>query len=713
VNIFGKKSLNDAQQGMIFTRRAMLVSAAQTGFGVVLAARMAWIAIAENEKYTLLSESNRVNLTLIPPRRGWLVDRNGHPLASNRTDFRVDIIPDRLQDKDRVIALLAELLALPPEQVDRIRSDLEKAAGFQPVEVSDGLDYAQFAAVSIRLSELPGVAPSQGYSRHYPAGPSVGHLVGYVGAASAKDYEETKDPLLVTPGFKIGKQGLERFFDKTLTGKPGAKRVEVTARGRIVRDLATRPDVPGKSVKLTIDAGLQEYAGRRLGTQSGSVVVLDCQTGEVLCCASMPSYDPNSFSGGISQLEWEMLSEDDHVPLRNKALQGLYPPGSTVKPMVGLSFLEHGLDPAATVGCSGALRVGNTLFHCWNRRGHGAINMHRAIEQSCDIYFYVMAQRMGMDVIADMARRLGLGQKFDIPFQSQSYGTVPDPAWKLKKYNQPWAIYDTVNATIGQGYMLVNPLQLAVMAGRLGSGRQIHPQFLAGRSGKPTSIGVRPDHLDIIHEAMRDVVNGSGTGRAARLKVPDVLLAGKTGTAQVRRITSAERARGVRSNAGLPFKLRDHALFQGFAPAENPRYAIGLILEHGGHVNKILDSTTIAGDVMTYLFDPKGAMERLPELEKTWGGTPEQRLEAQLAAFRIEKGMAALSDNAANAANAAREAGEAANEARAADEAQRSPTGQPDEPTDESARPAPTAVEHGQAAPADTPPPASNAATSP
>lgn len=659
VNLFGKKTLTDAQQGLVFSRRAMLVSGGQMAVGGMLAMRMGWIAIAENEKYTLLSESNRVNLTLIPPRRGWIVDRKGTPLANNRTDFRVDLIPDRVREPEKVLDLLKDLLGMPPEEVDRVRESLEKAAGFQPVQVAEGLDYAKYAAVSVRLSDLPGVAPSQGFSRHYPAGPSVGHLIGYVGAASAEDYEKTHDPLLITPGYKIGKQGLERYYDRTLTGKPGARRVEVTAHGRIVRDLATRSDVPGKSIRLTIDAGLQEYAGRRLGTQSGAVVVIDCANGDVLASASMPSFDPNSFSDGISHLEWEMLSKDDHVPLRNKALQGLYPPGSTVKPMVALSFLEHGLDPEDHVNCAGAVRVGNTLFHCWSRRGHGPINMHRAIAQSCDIYFYVMAQRFGMDVIADMARRLGLGQKFDLPFPSQSYGTVPDPAWKEKKYNQPWAIYDTVNATIGQGYMLINPTQMAVMASRLASGRQLVPHFLAdGRRHDAAPLGVRQENLDRIHAAMRDVINGGGTGGRARLKVPGVLMAGKTGTAQVRRITMAERARGVRGNASLPFKLRDHALLQAFAPFDKPRYALGCILEHNGHINPLMDSTTISSDIMSYLFDPAGAMERLIAAEKEWGGTPQERLEKQLDAFRIEKGMAAAPpappanamDNAAAAA---------------------------------------------------------------
>lgn len=672
---FKKKSVSEAALSFTFTRRAMVVGGLQAGIGAMLVGRMAWISVAENEKYNLLSESNRVNLTLIPPRRGWIVDRNGRPLANNRTDFRVDLIPERMTDREGTIRSLAHLLALSDEEIERIRDEVAKSPGFRPVQVAEKLTYDQYAAVSVRLPDLPGVAPSQGFSRNYPAGAAVGHLLGYVGAASAKDYEERKDPLLITPGFKVGKDGLEKSFDRELTGKPGAKRVEVTARGKIVRELTTRPDTPGQPIKLTIDAGLQEYAGRRLATQSGSVVVIDCTNGDVLTMASMPSFDPNSFSDGISHLEWDMLSKDDHVPLRNKTLQGLYPPGSTVKPMVALALLEAGVSPAETVSCAGAIRVGNTLFHCHKRRGHGAVNMRTGIAQSCDIYFYQMAQRIGMDRIASMARRVGMGQKFALPFPSQSYGTVPDPAWKMKKYNQKWQVYDTVNATIGQGYMLINPLQMAVMAARLATGRQLMPNFLFGADRPiPAPVGVAEEHLVTIRDAMSAVVNGGGTGGGARMNIPGVLMAGKTGTAQVRRITMAERAGGVRGNASLPFKLRDHALFQGFAPFDNPRYAIACIIEHGGHLNRIEDAPMIAADTLSFLFDPTKATEKLNELEKGWGGTPAERQARQMAAYRlakaIEKGEApAEGANAASAANAAEAGNNSGAAATAADDA--------------------------------------------
>lgn len=652
-----RKIVTEATQSFTFSRRAMVVGGLQGAIGAVLVGRMAWISVVQNEKYSLLSESNRVNLTLIPPRRGWIIDRNGRPLANNRTDFRVDLIPQRIVDAEATITHLAQLLKLEPDDVDRIREDLEKSAGFRPVQVADKLTYDQYAAISVRLPDLPGVAPSQGFSRHYPAGATVGHLLGYVGPATAEDYKARRDPLLITPGFKVGKDGLEKAFDRHLTGKPGAKRVEVTARGKIVQELTTRTDTPGRTIKLTIDAGLQEFAGRRLATQSGSVVVIDCHNGDVLALASMPSFDPNSFSDGISHLEYEMLSKDDHVPLRNKTLQGLYPPGSTVKPMVALALLEAGIGPQETINCPGAIRVGNTLFHCHKRRGHGPLNMRGAIAQSCDIYFYQMAQRIGMDRIASMARRVGMGQKFDLPFPSQSYGTVPDPAWKERKYNQKWQVYDTVNATIGQGYMLINPLQMAVMAARLATGRQLMPNFIFGAPRPdPASVGASEEHLVVIRDAMNAVVNGGGTGGAARSSIPGVMIAGKTGTAQVRRITMAERAGGVRGNSSLAFKLRDHALFQGFAPFDNPRYAIACIIEHGGHMIRNEDAPMIASDTLSYLFDPAKAMEKLETLEKGWGGTPTERQARQMASFRIakaiEKGeVPPPADNGMNAAS--------------------------------------------------------------
>jgi penicillin-binding protein 2 len=489
------------------------------------------------------------------------------------------------------------------------------------------------------MPELPGVARTQGYARHYPAGAAVGHLTGYVGAASAEQYEKTKDPLLITPGFKIGKDGLERTLNDRLRGEAGAKREEVTARGKLVRALATKPDTPGETVRLTIDAGLQEYVARRLGTNSGSAVVLDCLTGDVLAMCSMPSYDPNAFSDGISHLEWNMLSENDHVPLMNKVLQGLYPPGSTVKPMNSLALLRAGISPEQTVFCGGAMRVGTGVFHCWKPGGHGHISMRRAVAQSCDIYFYKMVSDVGYDRIAPTARALGLGQEFDLPFPTQRYGTVPDSAWKKRKYHKDWTVADSLNASIGQGYVLVNPLQLAVMAARLGSGREVVPRLLYGHHhGVAPELDMNPEFLAVVRDAMYAAVNDGGTAGASRLYLPnhpDITISAKTGTAQVRRITMTERrTTGVLSNAQLPFKLRDHALFISFAPSDNPRYALGMVLEHNGHIVHNLDAPATARDVFTYIFDRERGVKALETAEKTWGGDIATRMAAQEIAYR-------------------------------------------------------------------------------
>ena len=628
------KTISGAMQEMTFTRRATVVGGLQIGVGVLLATRMAYISVAENERYKLLSESNRVNLTLVPPRRGWIIDRNGKPIANNKTEFRVDIIPDRLRDKKKTLATLAELLSLEPEELQRINRELAQASSFQPVQVVAGLDWERYAAVSVRLPDLPGVSPRQGFSRNYPTGPAVGHLVGYVGIASAEDYKENPDPILITPGYKIGKDALEKIFEDRLQGKPGAKRVEVTARGKIVRELNTRPDVPGKPLQLTLDIDLQEYAARRLGPESGSVVVMDTHSGDILAMASMPSFDPNSFSDGISTVEWGMLSEDDHVPLRNKILKGLYPPGSTVKPMHAMAFLEAGVQPSDTIICGGGRRIGNRFFHCWGN--HGQVDMAKGIYQSCDSYFYHFAQQVGFAKVADYAKLLGMGQEFPLPVSSQFFGTVPSPAWLEKKYKRKWQTYDTVNSSIGQGYYLANPLQLAVMAARLATGRKLMPHLLVGGTRKPApSLGFTDDHIAYVREAMSEVVNGRGTAGRARLPLDDVLMAGKTGTAQV---VSLSVSNGKRS---APWKYRDHGLFICFAPFDNPRYACSVVIEHGGGSGA---AYPVARDVLTFLYDREKAMNVLTELETSWGGTIQERMDSQMASYRarrnLEKAMA-------------------------------------------------------------------------
>lgn len=625
-----KRIVTEAQQNFSFTRRALVLGGAQVAIGAVLAGRMAYISIAQNERYSLLAESNRVNLTLMPPRRGWIVDRIGRPLALNRTAFRIDIIPDRIRDKPRVLGELQKLLALPDDEIQRISTEISKNAGYQPVQVAQNLSWDQFAAVSIRAPELPGVAPGQSFNRYYPTGAAVGHLLGYVGAASAKDYEIAKDPLLILPGFKIGKDGLEKVMEPKLRGEPGAKRTEVTAGGKLVRDLATRADVPGKTIRLTVDAGLQEYAARRLGNESGSVVVIDCLNGGILTMASMPSYDPNSFSDGIGNNEWKMLQADDHIPMLNKSLQGLYPPGSTVKPMAGLAVLRAGIDPEETVFCGGGYRLGNRTFKCLGR--HGSVNMTTAIMKSCNTYFYAMANRLGYDSIAPVAKMTGLGQEFDLPVASQRYGTVPDSAWKMRKYNKEWSRSDSLNATIGQGYIIVSPLQLAVMSARIASGRNLMPSLIVGQQPLAAALPFPAEHLAVVRQGMNLVVNGGGTGARSRLPLEGIAMAGKTGTAQVRKIAGSQRGQSGE------WKYRDHGLFVCFAPVEAPRYAAAVVIEHG--LGGARAAAPVARDVLTYLYDQQKAMATLEALESGWGGTIKQRMDRKSLAWAQANGLA-------------------------------------------------------------------------
>ena len=613
-----------------FDRRTLVIGGLQASVGMLLAGRLGYLAIAENAEYALKAESNRVNLSLIPPRRGWILDRHGAALASNRADFRVDIVPERVTDVPGILAELGRLLNLTPVKLQDLSDKIDKAHGFAPVEVASGLTWNSFAAVSVRLPDLPGVITQRGFSRFYPTGPSIAHLVGYVGSASAKDYERDHNPLFVTPGFKFGKDGLEKHYEPVLRGVPGARRVEVTASGKIVRDLDTREDVPGQTLKLTIDGTLQDFAARRIGLESGAVVVVDCLTGGILALASMPAFDPNSFVDGIGRIEWKMLNEDDHIPLLNKAVRGLYPPGSTMKPMATLALQLHGVSPDERVSCPGGYRLGNRFFRC--DAVHGSVDMRSAIEHSCNTYFWSMAHRVGYDAIAPVAKMLGLGQEFDLPGTAQRYGTVPDAAWKMRRFHQEWSAADSLNASIGQGYVLVSPLQLAVMTSRLASGRNLQPSLLLGRTKTPGgALPFTPEQLQVAHDGMFRVVNGGGTGAASRIDINGIKMAGKTGTAQVRALTS-------RGHVG-DWKSRDHSLFICFAPTDAPRYAMAVVIEHGTFGAKA--AAPIAKDVMTFLFDPAKAWDSLLALEKGWGGTPAERMAAKYKAYSAQYGTSA------------------------------------------------------------------------
>lgn len=615
--------ITEAWRGITFTRRALVVGGAQVAVGAALAARMGYISIVDNDRYVLESESNRVNLTLVPPRRGWIVDRHGKALANNRVSLRIDIIPDRLHNKDLVLGQLRTLLRLDGDTMDRINRDLNAASGFQPVAVAEDLSEADYASVLVRLPDLSGVAPARGFARNYPTGAAVGHLIGYVGAPTAEEYEKVKDPLYITPGFKTGKDGLEKYFQPMLRGEPGAKRVEVTARGKVVRELGVKQDTQGKTVHLTIDADLQEYTARRMGRESGAAIVIDCLNGDILAFVSMPSFDPNSFSDGISNSEYAWLRADDHQPLINKATRGLYPPGSTLKPMAALAAMEHGVDPSERHTCIGGYRLGSRFFRCLGR--HGSVDMPTAIEKSCNSYFYWLGHRLGYDAIAPTARLMGLGEEFQLAGSNQRFGTVPDSAWKMRKYGREWSASDSLNAIIGQGYVLANPLQLAVMAARIASGRTLYPRLIH-REFPSKPLPFTPEQLAVARSGMDRVVNGAGTAGRSRLPLDGIRMAGKTGTAQVRGLASGGNGKGG------TWKYRDHGLFICFAPVDNPRYAASVVIEHGMGGSRA--AAPVAKDIFTFLYDRQKGMEALEGFEAGWGGTIKERMDRDYAAWK-------------------------------------------------------------------------------
>ena len=616
--------LTATHQSITFSRRMLLLGGAQAGIGALLIGRMGWLSVAQNAKYQLLSESNRVQLIPVPPRRGWIIDRNGKPLAINRSSFRVDIIPQQLEKDRDIVPEIANLLALNDDDVERIRRELVDSRGFRPVSVADNVAYEQYAAVTVRLPDLPGVQATRGFSRYYPDGPAVAHLLGYVGTANAKEYEaDNKNPLLIIPGFKIGKQGLEKVLEPYLRGVPGGPRVEITAKGKLVKELDPKPDRSGQTVQLTIDQGLQQYAARRMGDQSGALVAIDVASGDMLAFVSMPAFDPNSFSEGIGRTEWKALSTNDHIPLLNKVAQGLYPSGSTIKPAMALGFLKQGVDPKRRVVCNGGYQIGNRYFRCDDV--HGAMDMRSAIERSCNTYFWATGLITDPEQTTEMVNNLGYGQDFDLPLPTQRFGTMPSPKWLQKKYHRSWQGYDSANTSIGQGYVLINPMQLAVMPARIAAGKLLQPRLLMAGKPKPApEINVDPAHLAIVRDAMTAVVNERGTAVASKLPLDGVLMAGKTGTAQVFRL-------GERGHQGN-WALRDHALFIAFAPADKPRYAIGCIIEHGGFGASA--AAPIVRDTMTYLFDQQKAFQALEPLEQQWGGTLAERNLRELQAFK-------------------------------------------------------------------------------
>jgi len=571
-----------------FTRRAFVVGGLQ---GLALAAlglRLSWLQVVEGEKYRTLAENNRINIKILPPSRGQIVDRFGVPLATNLQNFQVLVTPEQVASLEKTLRDIQAYIAIDESSIKKALRQAKRNAKYVPVEVRDKLNWEEVSQIELNLAKLPGVSIQAGDLRSYPYKEATGHIIGYVGRVSEQDMNG--DPVLSLPGFQVGKSGVEKKYEPMLQGQPGKAEVEVNVHGRAVRELGRTASVQGGRLILSIDAEFQRFVQQRLSTErSAAAVVMDCETGAVYALANHPSFDPNIFAGGIPAMDWEQLRDDPAHPLNNKAAGGLYPPGSTFKVCTALAGLEAGvINEHTTAFCPGHYDFGGNRFHCWKNGGHGTVNLVRALAESCDTYFYKMSTAVGIDRIADMARRLGIGSDLNFDLPETKAGVVPDTQWKKKQADKVWHPGETINVSIGQGAMLASPLQLATMTARIVNGGKAVKPWLAGYSGEQKiysvnqePIGVNPAHLELLKRGMEQVLMPGGTAVASRIKEEGFEMGGKTGTSQVKRISKAERAQGVRRQGDLPWHLRHHALFIGYAPVANPRYVCAVIVEHG------------------------------------------------------------------------------------------------------------------------------------
>jgi len=572
----------------VFTRRALLIGAAQLGTFGALAAKLYQVQIVEGQRYATLAESNRISARLIAPPRGRIMDRAGIVVGGNRLNWRALLTAEMTTNVDGTLDMFGRIVPLPDHERARIERELRKRRRFIPVIVREFLTWEEMAKIEVNAPDLPGILVDVGFTRLYSQGPALAHVVGYVAPPNELDMGD--DPMMALPGFRIGRNGMEKALDTQLRGRAGAVQMEVNAFGRVIRELDRQEGTPGQDLGLTIDVGLQNSVLKRLGDESASAVVMDARNGEVLAMTTNPSFDPSLFNSGVSQAQWIEWTRNRRAPLINKAASGLYAPGSTFKMAVAIAGLEAKvIGPGDRISCPGFLDLGDTRFHCWSKFGHGALDMRSALKHSCDVYFYEVARRTGIDRVAAMANRFGIGVELGIELPGVRKGLMPTKAWRQAQ-GKAWNIGDTISCGIGQGYIQTTPLALATYAARIASGRALQPHLTRTLSGvlqkgaSPNdwpSLGLPERGLHLVREGMWAVVNeAGGTAPIARLGLPGVQMAGKTGSTQVRRVSREQREHGYRSDK-LPWEFRPHALFVCYAPYDAPRYAVSVVVEHG------------------------------------------------------------------------------------------------------------------------------------
>ena len=604
----------------VFTRRALLVGGVQLTALGLLAAKLYQVQVIDGARYATLADTNRISARLIAPPRGRLLDRFGTVVAGNRLNWRALLIAEQTDDVGTTLDNFTRIVPLADHERARIERELHRHRRFIPITVREFLSWEDMAAIEVNAPDLPGILVDVGTTRQYPFGSDLAHVLGYVAPPNEADVAD--DAMQALPGIRVGRAGMEKYYDQAMRGRAGAVQLEVNAVGRVIRELDRQEGTPGEDVGLTIDTELQKSVLQHLGDESASAVALDARNGEVLAMATNPSFDPSLFNSGISQAQWVEWTNNRRAPLINKAAAGLYAPGSTFKMVVALAALEaKTITFNDTIFCPGYLDYGDRRYHCWSKGGHGTLDLHGGLKNSCDVFFFETARRTGIDRIAAMANRFGLGTKLAIELPGTREGLVPTREWQ-KAQGKPWNIGDTIVCGIGQGYLQLTPLSLATMVARVATGRAIQPHLTRSIAGVAQpgaqaadwpSLGLPERNLRAVREGMFAVVNEQGgTAPLARLPMPGVQLAGKTGSVQVRNVTREQREHGYKSD-DLPWEFRPHALFVAFAPYDAPRYAVALVVEHGNAGAQA--AAPIARDIMVdaLTLDPAGRTEPPPQ----------------------------------------------------------------------------------------------------
>ena len=574
----------------LINRRLFIVTTAKIVVFLGLSARLYSLQVKDKKKYLTLSDKNRIRESKLPPIRGEFYDYFGKIIAGNNEVYQLHLVPEQVEDFRYVSLRLKSILNLSDREFKRLLKKKNEVKPWDTIVVSDNLTWEQFSRVNSYLYELAGVKSVLSIIREYPYKDNYTHVLGYISQANEKDLIENEDVKeKFVPGLRVGKTGLEKAFEKELLGVNDIQRFEVNAYGKKINQIELQKGSKGKNIRLTLDTEIQKYCSELLADRAGSICVMDIYSGEIVAMQSSPSFDPNLFLFGINQDDWQLIKNNPLKPLVNKTISGRYSPGSTIKPIVALSALENGIiNPQFTVKCEGKVEMYGQTYHCWKKKGHGFVSLKNAMKQSCDTYFYEIARRLGVDKLSETARKFGLGEKvFENLFHNEKKGLVPNTEWKKNVLGKGWLLGETMITGIGQGYIQTTPIQLCLMTAQIANGGyKIYPKITVNQNNdfidKFEPLFKNKKNIKIIQESIFSSTNEvMGTSYSSRIDDPKYRFAGKTGTAQVKRITEEERELDLKTSE-IPYEQRDHALYVAYGPYENPRYSLSIIIEHGG-----------------------------------------------------------------------------------------------------------------------------------